>query len=281
MGSKYEYAFKFVLLPESKGGQPMSVPTLKKLELELVDGCIAVLSFNIPEKLNALDLDCHEDIHAFVDFLENTSCVRVGLIRSKVTRAFMSGIDIGGIAEGYFPPNRFKEAVDRIENCMTPVIAAINGYCLGGGVELAMGCDMRILADTAVLGLPEVSLGIIPGAGGIQRLARVAGVGIAKELALTSRRISAEEAHTRGLATRIVPADSLMDAALELARHIAAQAPLAVSLAKQAANIALDTDRTTAYLLEKWGTAIVNTTEDAREGRQAFAEKRSPRFKGH
>jgi enoyl-CoA hydratase len=258
----------------------MPVPTLKKLELELVDDCIAVLSFNIPEKLNALDLDCHEDIHGFVDFLESNSHIRVGLIRSKVERAFMSGIDIGGIESGYFPPNRFKEAVDRIENCTVPIIAAINGYCLGGGVELAMGCDMRILADNAVLALPEVSLGIIPGAGGIQRLARVAGMGIAKELALTSRRIGAEEAYAKGLATRTVPADNLMDAALELARRIAAQAPLAVSLAKQAANIALDTDRTTAGLLEKWGMAIVNTTEDAHEGKQAFTEKRSPEFKG-
>jgi enoyl-CoA hydratase len=258
----------------------MELPRFRKLEFQIVDEVIAVLTFNIPEKLNALDLDCHEDLHTFVDFLEATGEIRVGIINSAVEKAFMSGIDITGLQEGYFPENRLKEAIDRIENCDTPVIAAINGYCLGGGVELAMGCDIRVLADTAKLGLPEVGLGIIPGAGGIQRLARVAGIGIAKELALTTRRLDAQEAYAKGLAALVVPYDTLWDETIKLAKRIAVQAPLAVSLAKQAANIALDTDKTTAYLLEKWGMAILSTTKDAEEGKTAFVEKRQAGFTG-
>jgi enoyl-CoA hydratase len=125
-----------------------------------------------------------------------------------------------------------------------------------------------------------VGLGIIPGAGGIQRLARVAGIGIAKEMALTTRRLNAEEAYAKGLATKVVPYAELWEETLKLARKIAGQAPMAVSFAKQAANIALDTDKTTAYLLEKWGQGVLSTTQDAAEGRQAFAEKRKPAYQG-
>jgi enoyl-CoA hydratase len=262
----------------------MEIPQLKILELEVLDSdtqqAIAVLTFNIPEKLNALGADAHDDLHSFVDLLEREPAIRVGVIRSAVEKAFMAGNDITGFADEPLPPNRLKDAIDRIENCPKPVIAAINGYCLGGGVELAMGCDIRILAHTALLALPEVGLGIMPGAGGIQRLARVAGMGVAKELALTARRINAEEAYAKGLAAIVVPYAELWDETLKLARRVAAQAPLALALAKQSANLALDTDRTTAAAFERWGAAFISTTADAKEGKQAFIEKRKPEFTG-
>ncbi|MDR2196874.1 MAG: enoyl-CoA hydratase/isomerase family protein [Coriobacteriales bacterium] len=258
----------------------MKLPQLNRLELEIIDKTIAVLTFNIPEKLNALGADAHEDLHSFVDLLQREPAVRVGVIRSAVKKAFMAGTDITGFSEAPFPPNRLREAIDRIENCPKPVIAAIGGYCLGGGVELAMGCDIRILADTATLALPEVGLGIMPGAGGIQRLARVAGMGVAKELALTARRISAEEAYAKGLAAMVVPFDALWDETLKLARRVAAQAPAALALVKQSANLALDTDRATAAAFERWGAAFISTTADAAEGKRAFIEKRPPVFTG-
>ncbi len=260
----------------------MGTPQFRRLEFQIIEESIAVLTFNIPEKLNALNLDCHEDLHTFVDVLEGNPQIRVGIINSAVEKAFMSGNDISGFEskDKYFPHNRMKEAIDRIENCSRPVIAAVNGYCLGGGVELIMGCDLRVFADTTVVGLPEVGLGIIPGAGGIQRLARVVGIGIAKELALTTRKLGAQEAYEKGLATMVVPYEQLMPEAIKLAQRIAQQAPMAVAFAKQVANISLDTDKTTAYLLEKWGQGILTTTDDVEVGKRAFAEKRKPVFKG-
>jgi enoyl-CoA hydratase len=262
----------------------MQLPQMNVLELEILDEhlghAIAVLTFNIPTKLNDLGAEAHDDLHAFAELLEREPSVRVGVIRSAVPRAFMAGNDITGFSAEPLPPNRLKDAIDRLENSPTPVIAAVNGYCLGGGLELAMGCDIRILADDALLALPEVGLGIMPGAGGIQRLARVAGMGVAKELALTARRINAKEAYAKGLAAMVVPAEELWDETLALARRVALQAPLALALAKQSANLALDTDRATAAAFERWGAAFLSTTADATEGKQAFIEKRPPEFRG-
>ena len=240
----------------------MELPRFNKLEFEMSEDGIAILTFNIPEKFNALNAACHEDLHTFVDFLEKTPQIRVGIITGAGAKSFTSGNDVSGFekSEGstFFPPNRLKEAIDKLETCSKPIIAAINGYCIGGGVELAMACDIRILSDNALLRLPEVGLGIIPGAGGIQRLARIAGIGVAKEMALTARKMGAQEAYEKGLATKVVPLTELMDEAIKTARLIIDQAPMAVHLAKIACNISLDTPKESAYLFRTLGSGGSN-----------------------
>ena len=263
-------------------------PELRKLRMTVEEGSIAVLTFDIPEKLNALDAQCHEDIHDFLDFVEEEREVRVAIITGAGERSFTSGMDVAQFVEEddpstplvIFAANRFKEAADRIENLSKPVIAAINGYCIGGGVEMSMGCDIRIASENAVFRLPEAGLGIIPGAGGIQRISRMVGVGLAKELALTARKMGAQEAYEKGLVNKVVPLERLMDEAMDWARQMAAQAPLALQLDKLAANLATDTSRSVANTIESLMLHIVEGTEDAKEGPRSFFEKRKPNFKG-
>ena len=262
----------------------MQTPEFRKLEFEMTEDGICILTFNIPEKRNALNADCHEDLHTFVDFLENEPTARVGIVTGAGPKSFTSGNDVSGFdnSEGnkWFPANRLKEAIDRFETCPKPIIAAINGYCIGGGVEMAAGCDLRICSDNAWFRMPEVGLGIIPGAGGIQRLVRTCGAAFAKEMVLTTRKLTAQEAYERGFVMKVVPQEELMDEALAVARMIVAQAPLAVSLAKLSCNLVPDTPRAAAYALELWGQAVLINTDDAAEGPKAFMEKRKPNFTG-
>jgi len=265
-----------------------NLPQLKKLKMHIEEDSIAVLVFDVPEKLNALDAQCHEDIHAFLDFVESDNSIRVAIVTGAGEKSFTSGMDVAQFVEEedldapliIFESNRFKDAADRIENLTKPVIAAINGYCIGGGVELAMGCDIRIASENAVFRLPEAGLGIIPGAGGIQRIARMAGVALAKELALTTRKMGAQEAYDKGLVNKVVPLADLMNEALSWARQMAAQAPLALQLDKLAANLATDTSRSVASTIEALMLHITQSTEDAIEGPRSFFEKRKPVFKG-
>ena len=266
----------------------MDLPVLRKLRMRVEEGSIAILTFDIPEKMNALDAQCHEDIHDFLDFVEAENAIRVAIITGAGEKSFTSGMDVAQFVGDeepdaplvIFAANRFKEAADRIENLSKPVIAAINGYCIGGGVEMSMGCDIRIASENAVFRLPEAGLGIIPGAGGIQRIARMVGVALAKELALTARKMGASEAYEKGLVNKVVPLDSLMDEALSWARQMAAQAPLALQLDKLAANLATDTSRQVASTIEALMLHIVEGTEDADEGPRSFFEKRPANFKG-
>ncbi len=266
-------------------------PKLRKLKVHVANDHTAVLTFNVPEKLNALDADCHEDIHDFLDFVVACSQIRVVVVTGAGDKSFTSGMDISNLtslassdnpnmAKVIFGDNRFKEAADRVENLPKPVIAAINGYCIGGGVEFAMACDIRIASDNAIFKLPEVGLGIIPGAGGIQRIARTVGVGLAKELALTARKLSAQEAYEKGLINKVTTQANLMDEALKWASQIAVQAPLAVQLAKLCANMATDTPRSAASAMEALMQAYLDETDDAKEGPNSFLEKRPPKFTG-
>ena len=264
------------------------LPKLRKLKARVEEGGIAVLVFDVPEKLNALDGPCHEDMHDFLDFVEAEPEIRVLIVTGAGERSFTSGMDVAQFVgepdpaapKVIFDANRFKAAADRVENLSKPVIAAINGYCIGGGVEFAMACDLRIASENAVFRLPEVGLGIIPGAGGIQRIARMTGVALAKELALTARKMGAQEAYEKGLVNKVVPLAELMDEALDWARQIAKQAPLAVQMAKVCANLATDTPRSAASTIEAIVGTLLNDTEDAAEGPISFFEKRPANFKG-
>jgi enoyl-CoA hydratase/carnithine racemase len=169
---------------------------------------------------------------------------------------------------------------DEVEGYEKPTIAAVNGYALGGGCELAMACDIRIASENARFGLPEVTLGILPGAGGTQRLSRLIGKGRAVEMILTGRMMGAEEALSAGLVSKVVPQEGLMDTVKETAGQVLSKGPLAVRLAKLAVQAGYETDQRTGLLIERLAQAILFTSEDKREGTSAFVEKRRPDFKG-
>ncbi len=175
------------------------------------------------------------------------------------------------------PPQR---ALSKIEDIEKPVIAAINGFALGGGCELSMACDIRIASDRAKLGQPEVNLGIMPGAGGTQRLINLVGLGKAKELIFTGDIIDAHEAERIGLVNKVVPADQVMEAAREMARKIISKGPLAVRLAKLTMNAGVQGGQAAAMLVERFAQTALMTTGDKIEGTSAFLEKRKPQFKG-
>jgi enoyl-CoA hydratase len=247
---------------------------------------IATITFNRPKVLNALTAATMRELSAAIDELDRDPDVRCIVLTGAGEKAFIAGADINELraissaADGAAFARRGQATLFRIENLDKPVIAAINGYALGGGCELAMACDMRIAADSAKMGLPEINLGIIPGYGGTQRLPRLVGKGRAKWLILTGDMITAPEALRIGLVDMVVPAAELMDKARELARTLAAKAPLAVAWAKRSINIGSETDLATACAYEASQFGLVCGTEDRIEGTSAFLEKRPPQFQG-
>ncbi|MGH9371182.1 MAG: enoyl-CoA hydratase-related protein, partial [Vicinamibacterales bacterium] len=211
--------------------------------------------------------------------------VRCVVVTGAGEKSFVAGADITELAvqsptSGRQHALTGQHVFDLIENLGKPVIAAINGYALGGGCELAMACTLRIAADTAVLGQPEIDLGIMPGYGGTQRLARLVGIGRALELLLTGAQISASEAHRIGLVNRVVPAAELMAEARSLASTLAAKAPVAVRYILDAVNRGAHLPLRDAQVLEATLFGLVASTEDMREGTSAFLQKRKPEFKG-
>ena len=199
---------------------------------------VAILTLNRPEKLNALNTPILHEIHAAIDEAEVDDAVGVVLIRGA-GRAFSAGADLNEIGPLKNAAQRRYVRLDyanknRIASCQKPVVAAIHGYAFGGGMEMALSCDVRLVADNALFALPEITLGSIPGSSGLQRLPQVVGLGIAKEWALMGRRIDAQEAHLRGLANHVYPLDQLMPQALEFCQKLANNSPLALSLAKVA-----------------------------------------------
>ena len=247
-------------------------------------GSIAIIRLNRPEKLNAMNGKLKEEVaHALGD-LERNDAVRVGVITGVGDKAFVAGADINEFA-GKKPIDQWLayghaalyNVVDRFPK---PLIAMINGYCLGGGCELAMACDIRIASDKASLGQPEINIGIIPGGGGSQRLPRLVGLGKALELILTGDRIDAATAKEIGLVDAVVPHAELEKRTLELAEKIASKSPVAVRLAKAAvkASAAMPLDQGLRY--EQSLFSVVFSTEDKEEGVRAFQEKRPARWKG-
>jgi enoyl-CoA hydratase len=246
---------------------------------------IGVLTVNRPDKLNALSNELTEELQQFLDEVEKDEALRVLVITGAGDKAFVAGADIKELVERDAvigrDVSRFRQTLfARIENLPIPVIAAVNGFALGGGLELALACNIRIASEKAQFGAPEVKLGIIPGDGGTQRLPRLVGLGRAMELVLTGDFIDAAEAHRIGLANRVVPHEELIETVMALAKKIASRPPLAVKYAKEAVNRSQEGDTASGYSLESYLHALTCTTEDKAEGVKAFLEKRKGEFKG-
>jgi enoyl-CoA hydratase len=248
-----------------------------------VSEAIATLTIDRPAVKNALNLETVNECHNALDSLAGDDAVGVLIITGAGESSFVSGADINDIrartrADGLAAINSSLFA--KVERFPKPVIAAINGYALGGGCELALACDIRVAADTAKFGQPELGLGIIPGAGATQRLPRIVGLGWAKHLVLTGDTIDAKQALEIGLVTAIMPASQLQVRARELAKRILRQGPLAARLAKLALNASARVDLDSGLLIETLAQAICYDSSDKQEGTAAFLEKRKPRFTG-
>ncbi|MFQ5777559.1 MAG: enoyl-CoA hydratase-related protein [Terriglobia bacterium] len=246
---------------------------------------IAVITINRPKVLNALNRRTLEELAACLSEFIADDALRVAILTGAGERSFVSGADIKELAELTPVAGRdyglFGQSVlNRIENSPKPVIAALNGYALGGGCELALACHLRIASEKAKLGQPEVALGLIPGYGGTQRLARLVGKGRALQLVLSGERISAEEALRIGLVNEVVPPADLLPEAENLARKIAANAPLAVRFCLEAVSHGLEMALPEGLYLEATLFSLCCTTEDMKEGTRAFLEKRAPKFIG-
>jgi enoyl-CoA hydratase len=252
--------------------------------LKNVDGAVATLTVNRPDKLNALNIPTRQAIIDHLDELEDDVNVRVVILSGAGEKAFVAGADISEF-EGRSPVDQFNvmhgpNAFAATGNFSKPIIAAINGFCLGGGCELAMACDIRLAADTARMGQPEINLGLIPGGGGTQRLPRLVGLGKAYKLLYTGDLIKADEALRIGLVDEVVPADQLMARANELAGAIASKSPVALRLIKEAVRASLRTPLDEGLRHEITLFGLVFSSADKQEGVDAFLNKRPPNFVG-
>ena len=246
---------------------------------------VAILTINRPEALNALSSALLEELRSELTAIAQDETVGCLVVTGAGEKAFIAGADIAEMAtktplEARAYAELGQDCATLLETMRAPTIAAVNGYALGGGSEMALACDIRICSENAVFGQPEVDLVIMPGWGASQRLARTTSLGFAKELILTGRRVKADEALARGLAQHVVPLADLMPTALEMAHGIAAKSPVAIAYAKEATNRALAGDLATNYMVEADLFSILFSTEDAKEGLRAFTEKRAPEFKG-
>ena len=265
---------------DNAAGQP---PASANFTLER-DGRKAIITFTREDRLNALDVQTFRDLLETLDAVEADPEIAVVILTGR-GRAFVAGADITGYVDRtvleYVDFQRLGRLVyDRIERLRQPVIAAVNGYALGGGFELVLVADLVVAAENATFGLPEAKLGLLPGGGGTQRLSRLVGRNKAKELLMTADFLTTEQARDLGIVNRVVPAEELMTATHVLADRILQRAPLAVAMAKQLVNDGLDASLPTAITQEMGMTATLYATADAREGIAAFIEKRPPRFAG-
>jgi enoyl-CoA hydratase len=254
------------------------------IDLERRDA-VALLTLNRPDALNAMSLEMLADLDARLDEIEGDDGLRCVVITGAGEKAFSAGADIRRMSEAEplearAYARRGQDVALRIERFSRPVIAAINGFALGGGCELALACDIRVAAEGARLGQPEVTLGIPPGWGGTQRLPRLTSPGFAKEVILSGRMIGADEALRVGLVTHVHPPAELLERALELAAEIAERPSWAVAQSKALCNLAFDGDLAANLAREIDVFSLAFTTPDQREGMAAFLEKRPPRFAG-
>jgi enoyl-CoA hydratase len=245
---------------------------------------VAIITINRPEKRNALNIKTREEGAAALDELAQDDSVRVVIFTGAGDKAFIAGADIGEFAGRTAVTQRSvmlgRSLFTAIDNFPKPVIAMINGYCLGGGNELAMACDLRVASETATFGQPEINLGIIPGGGGTQRLTRLVGEGKAMELILTGEMIDARTAAALGLVNMVVPAADLEAKTMELANRIAERSPIALRMAKEAVKLASRSNLDEGLRREIDLFALCFSSEDKDEGVKAFLEKRKPEFKG-
>jgi enoyl-CoA hydratase len=263
----------------------MSADTTGSCENLLIDrdGATAILTINRPKVLNALNSATLDELRRAVLAFKHDPGVRCVIITGAGDKAFVAGVNElaqQSPASGRDHALRGQHVFDLIENVGKPVIAAINGYALGGGCELAMACTLRLAADTARLGQPEINLGLIPGYAGTQRLARLVGAGRALEILLTGDQLGAAEAHRLGLINRVTPASSLMSEAKALAGALARKPAVATRYIIDAVNKGLQMSFAEAQIFEATLFGLVSSTDDMREGTRAFLEKRTPEFTG-
>lgn len=256
--------------------------SLENTRLE-VEGAIAIVTMDRPKALNALSDKTLNELDRIFTYLAGADEI-LGIILTGEGKGFVAGADISqmqpyGPSEGRAYADRAQTLFNKIEGIEKPVIAAVNGYALGGGCELAMSCDIRIASEKAVFGQPEANLGVIPCFGGTQRLPRLVGTGIAKELIYTGRQVKAAEAKEIGLINQVVPADALLDAAKDMMNAITGKAPIAIRYSKVAINRGMDVDLRAGLELEKDLAALTFGTEDKQEGMDAFLAKRPAVFK--
>jgi enoyl-CoA hydratase len=242
-------------------------------------GSIAVATINRPKALNALNSQVLEDLNELLDLVKADEEIRALVLTGSGEKAFVAGADIAEMStltktEGEAFGKKGNDVFRKLETLPIPTVAAVNGFALGGGCELSMSCDIRICADTAVFGQPETGLGITPGFGGTQRLARLVGPGMAKQLIYTAKNIKADEAYRIGLVNAVYPLDELLPAAEKLAETIAKNAPIAVRACKQAINEGLQVDMDKAVVIEEKLFGSCFQSADQIEGMSAFLEKR-------
>ena len=254
------------------------------VQVDVRDGGIAVITLNRPDKLNALNQAVRQRLMEVVDALATDDAVKVAVLHGAGEKAFVAGADIAEFAERSPTEQREvylrRRVYDALAAFPKPVIAAIHGYCLGGGSELALACDVRVADRTARFSQAEIRIGLIPGAGGTQRLARLVGPGQALRIALTGDMVEAEEAHRIGLVEFLVDEGRHLDKALELAGRMARWSPVSLRLIKQSVRAAMETPLSAGLELEKELFLAAFASEDGREGVRAFIEKRTPEFRG-
>jgi len=258
--------------------------TYQTLLFEIKDG-IAFVTINRPDKLNALNDQVMLELGSAVDRLTTEAEIKGAILTGAGPKSFVAGADIGDLSrqgpfDGKARAQRGQAVLRRLETCGKPVIAAINGFALGGGCELAMACHIRIAGENAKFGQPEVKLGIAPGYGGTQRLPRIVGKGVALQLILTGEMIDAQEAYRIGLVNKIVPSGDLLAESEKMMRGILAMGPLAVRLAMEAVDQGLEMTLDEGLLLEANHFGLLAATSDMKEGTTAFLEKRAAKFQG-
>jgi len=251
-----------------------------------VNDHIATITINRPKSLNALNTEVLNEIFQAVESVAANEEIRVLILTGSGEKAFVAGADITELAElntleaKFFVANGHK-TMAALQALAIPVIAAVNGFALGGGLELALSCDFIYASENAKFGLPEITLGLIPGFGGTQRLSRIIGKNMAKEMIFTGKMISAPEASQIGIVNLVVPAEELMESVTKTARGVASKGKVSLNMAKQTINQGLDVDLATGCKMEIDSFALCVASEDAQEGTRAFLEKRKPEFKGN
>src|SRR6195256_1016518 len=253
--------------------------------LYAIKGSIAYVTVNRPKVLDALNTPTWSDLRKAFEDARDDAAIRGVILTGAGDKAFIAGADISELAplsglEAEQPSRFGQEVLDLIENLGKPVVAAVNGFALGGGCETAMACTIRIAVESAKFGQPEVTLGLVPGGGGTQRLPRLVGKGRALQLILSGEMISAQEAYRIGLVNEVVPVADLIRRAEAILKKIASNAPIAVKFALEATNKGLETSQSEGSLLEASYFGLCAATEDKKEGTTAFLEKRAPQFHG-
>jgi len=258
--------------------------TYSNIMFETTDG-ISTITFNRPKALNALNSDLLDELDRALQEISGNEEIRVLVLTGAGEKAFVAGADITELAKldtlsAKVFINKGLSIINKIAELPIPAIAAVNGFALGGGLEIAMACDFIYASTSARFGQPEINLGLIPGYGGTQRLPRIIGIGRAKELLLTGKMISAEEAYRLGIVNRILAPDALMGEAMNIAREMATKGKVALRAIKQAVNYGLNVDLASGLRIETDAFAVCLASSDAKEGTSAFLEKRKPLFKG-